>query len=76
MNAFRIAWLACRDLFDELFTLMLVNFIWVVISLPLLGIAISLAFSEAYVPAVLAALLAMLLLSWFCSRYSRAIQPL
>jgi uncharacterized membrane protein YesL len=60
MSAFRIAWQACRDLFDELFTLMLVNFLWVVISMPLVAIAVALALSGGAIPAAIILLLAIL----------------
>ena len=64
MNAFRIAWRASRDLFDELFTAIAVNLLWVVINLPLLGVAFSLGLTAMIEwdvqPLFLAALVLML----------------
>lgn len=36
---FKVVWLAIKDLFDELFVLMGVNIVWILINLPLLGLA-------------------------------------
>ncbi|MEN9936226.1 MAG: hypothetical protein RLZZ387_2805 [Chloroflexota bacterium] len=60
MGAFRTFWLAGKDLFDELFGLIVVNVLWVVISMPLLAVAFSLFVGGNPVAAGIAALLAVL----------------
>jgi len=40
MNIFRTFWKSCKDLFDELYVLGLVNILWVLFNLPVIGIAL------------------------------------
>lgn len=42
-DSFKIFWQSIRDLFDEVFVLMLANLVWVAINLPLMGLAIFLS---------------------------------
>lgn len=60
MGAFRVFWQAGKDLFDELFGLMLANLLWVLISVPLLGIAVALFIGGSPIIAGIVALLAVL----------------
>jgi hypothetical protein len=60
MASFRVFWLAIKDLFDELFTLILVNLLWVLISAPLALLALYFLASGAIVPGAVIALLAVL----------------
>jgi uncharacterized membrane protein YesL len=60
MGAFRVFWQAGRDLFDELFALMLANLLWLLISGPLLGVAVGLFIGNNPILAAIVALLAVL----------------
>lgn len=60
MGPFRVFWQAGKDLFDELFGLMLANFLWVLISTPLLGGAFALFVGGSPILAGVVALLAVL----------------
>lgn len=60
MTPFTTFWLAAKDLFDELFTLVLVNLLWLAISAPLAVLAGALIFNDAVAPGILVALLAAL----------------
>ncbi len=60
MAGFRVFWLAIKDLFDELFTLIVVNLLWVVISAPLALFALYLLGAGALVPGIVVGLLAVL----------------
>jgi uncharacterized membrane protein YesL len=60
MAGFRILWLAIKDTFDELFTLIVINLIWVLISAPLFLVAIYLVGVGSPTLAIAVALLAVL----------------
>jgi uncharacterized membrane protein YesL len=60
MSIFRVLWLSLRDVFDELFTLMAVNLLWVLISAPLVLVALFLFSAGSTVLGVIVALLAVL----------------
>jgi uncharacterized membrane protein YesL len=60
MGVFRILWLSIKDIFDELFSLMLVNLLWVLISAPLVLLAVALLSAGSTTLSVLVALLAVL----------------
>jgi uncharacterized membrane protein YesL len=60
MGVFRILWLAIKDLFDELFSLVAVNLLWVVICAPLTLLAVFLFGAGSTVLSVIVALLAVL----------------
>jgi hypothetical protein len=60
MSIFRVLWLSLKDMFDELFQLLLVNLIWVLINAPLVIIATLLLNAGSTVPGVIVALLAVL----------------
>lgn len=60
MTIFRVLWLSLKDVFDELFTLIGLNLIWVMISAPLILLAAFLISVDAIVLGTVAALLAML----------------
>lgn len=59
---FRVMWLAIKDLSDELFILIAVNFLYVLINLPLLGSAVVFFSSSAFFYAALFLLLSVLTL--------------
>ncbi|MFO7167343.1 MAG: hypothetical protein DIU80_004870 [Chloroflexota bacterium] len=61
MGAFRTFWQAGRDLFDELFGLMFANLLWLLISMPLLGLAFFLFAAGSPLAAGVVALLSVLL---------------
>jgi len=63
MTIFRVLWLSLKDVFDELFTLIGINLIWVAISAPLAVLAFALISMGAVVLGVVAALLAVLCLA-------------
>jgi len=60
MASFKVLWLAIKDLFDELFSLIVVNLFWVVLSAPLLLVAIYLVGTGALVLGIVVGLLAVL----------------
>jgi uncharacterized membrane protein YesL len=60
MSTFTTFWLSIKDLFDELFALMIVNLLWVAISAPLAVAAGLLIYTGSLGPGVLVALLAVL----------------
>ncbi len=60
MGVFRVLWISIKDIFDELFALVLVNLIWVLISAPLVVIAILLLGTGATILGSIVALLAVL----------------
>jgi uncharacterized membrane protein YesL len=60
MSSFRVLWLSIKDIFDELFALLVVNLLWVAISAPLTLLAIYLISTGSTVPGVVVALLAVL----------------
>lgn len=60
MGAFRVFWQSGKDLFDELFKLMFVNLLWLLISAPLLLVALALFLNDSPILAGVAALLAVL----------------
>src|SRR5262245_9234994 len=60
MTIFRVLWLSLKDVFDELFTLIAVNLLWVVLSTPLVLVAVFLFSAGSTVPAIIVALLAVL----------------
>jgi uncharacterized membrane protein YesL len=60
MSIFRVLWLSLKDVFDELFTLMAVNLIWVVMSAPLIIVAVFLLGAGSTVLGIIVALLAVL----------------
>ena len=60
MTIFRVLWLSLKDVFDELFTLIAVNLLWVVLSMPLVLAAVFLFSAGSTVPAIIVALLAVL----------------
>ncbi len=55
-----VLWISIKDIFDELFSLVLVNVIWVLISAPLVLIAVLLLGTGATVLGSIVALLAVL----------------
>lgn len=57
---FQVFWRSIKDLFDELFLLILTNLVWCVISLPLLGLAGFASFQGFPLPATILAVLAVL----------------
>jgi hypothetical protein len=60
MAIFRVLWLSLKDIFDELFTLIAVNLIWVVLSVPLVLVAVFLISAGSTLLGVIVALLAVL----------------
>ena len=60
MSIFRVLWLSLKDVFDELFTLMAINLLWVAISAPLVLVAVFLISAGSTVLGILVALLAVL----------------
>jgi uncharacterized membrane protein YesL len=60
MASFNVLWLAIKDLFDELFSLIVVNLFWVVLSAPLLLVALYLVGTGATVLGIAVGLLAVL----------------
>jgi uncharacterized membrane protein YesL len=60
MTIFRVLWLSLKDVFDELFTLMAVNLLWVVLSAPLIVVAVLLFSAGSVALAIIATLLAVL----------------
>jgi len=60
MTIFRVLWLSLKDVFDELFTLMAINLLWVAISAPLVLVAVFLISAGSTVLGILVALLAVL----------------
>src|SRR2546430_14899672 len=60
MSVFSTFWLSVKDLFDELFSLMIVNLIWLLISAPLMVIAGLLIGAGAVGPGLVVALLGVL----------------
>lgn len=55
-DPFKILWLSIKDLFEEMFLLISVNFVWVLINLPLFGIAFVM-YNAGALPLALAAML-------------------
>jgi len=60
MAGFRVLWLAIKDTFEELFTLMAINLLWVLISAPLLLLAAYLLGAGFFSLAIVVALVAVL----------------
>ena len=60
MGIFRVLWISIKDIFDELFSLVLVNVIWVLISAPLVVIAVLLLGTGSTALGSIVALLAVL----------------
>ena len=60
MGVFRILWLSIKDIFDELFSLVLINLLWVLISAPLLLLAVVLLSAGSTTLSAVVALLAVL----------------
>jgi uncharacterized membrane protein YesL len=60
MAIFRVLWLSLKDVFDELFTLMAVNLLWVVLSAPLILVAVFLISAGSTAFGIIIALLAVL----------------
>ena len=60
MSIFRVLWLSLKDVFDELFTLMAVNLLWVLFSTPLVLVAIFFFSVGSTTLAIIVALLAVL----------------
>jgi len=63
MASLKVLWLAIKDLFDELFTLIIVNLLWVVISAPLALLTLYLLGAGALIPGIVVGLLAVLLMA-------------
>ncbi len=59
---FRVVWLAIKDLSDELFVLIAINFLYVLINLPLLGMGLVFLFNAAFFYATIFLLLSVLTL--------------
>lgn len=57
---FRVFWQSLRDVFDEMFLLILTNLVWCVLTLPLLGLALFSLLNLFIVPATVLAVLAIL----------------
>jgi uncharacterized membrane protein YesL len=60
MAGLRVLWLSIKDIFDELFALIAVNLLWVLISAPLLLLAVFLINAGSTVLGIVVALLAVL----------------
>jgi uncharacterized membrane protein YesL len=60
MAVFRVLWHSIKDLFDELFLLVIVNMLWVLINAPLMIPAFALILTGAIVPGFALALLGVL----------------
>jgi uncharacterized membrane protein YesL len=60
MSIFRVLWLSLKDVFDELFTLMAVNLLWVALSVPLALVAVFLISAGSTVLGIIVVLLAIL----------------
>jgi uncharacterized membrane protein YesL len=60
MSVFRVLWISIKDIFDELFSLVLINLIWVLICAPLVVIAVLLLGTGATILGSIVALLAVL----------------
>jgi uncharacterized membrane protein YesL len=60
MAIFRVLWLSLKDVFDELFTLMAVNLLWVALSAPLVLVALFLISAGSTALGIVVALLAVL----------------
>ncbi|MFL5805716.1 MAG: DUF624 domain-containing protein [Roseiflexaceae bacterium] len=60
MSVFRILWLSIKDIFDELFSLVLINLLWVLISAPLVLLAIVLLSAGSTTMSAVVMLLAVL----------------
>ena len=57
---FRVFWRSIRDVFDDMFLLIITNIVWCLISLPLLAAAVYVALQNAPLPATVLALLSVL----------------
>jgi uncharacterized membrane protein YesL len=60
MSVFRILWLSIKDIFDELFSLVLINLLWVLISAPLVLLAVVLLSAGSTTLSAVVMLLAVL----------------
>jgi hypothetical protein len=63
MGTFRVFWLSIKDTFDEMFSLVVVNLLWVLINAPLIGLAAILIIEGATVLGIVVLLLAVLLMA-------------
>jgi len=63
MGTFRVFWLSIKDTFDEMFSLVVINLLWVLINAPLMGLAAFLIIEGATVPGIVVLLLAVLLMA-------------
>ena len=50
MGTFRVLWPSIKDTFDEIFSLVVINLLWVLINAPLMGLAAFLIIEGATVP--------------------------
>src|SRR6266487_1165135 len=63
MGTFRVFWLSIKDTFDEMFSLVVINLLWVLINAPLMGLAAFLIIEGATVPGIVVLLLAVLVMA-------------
>ncbi len=63
MGTFRVFWLSIKDTFDEMFSLVVINLLWVLINAPLMGLAAFLIIEGATVLGIVVLLLAVLLMA-------------